>query len=128
MAKKHKRRWNFKRSRNEDRSFFEWCGARREPHVTEGMSHVEELVKELIDDIGLREGVTLDHLSDTWANLIGSNIANNSEPLEIRDGVLRIRVTQPVIKFELTQRQALILKRVQEKLPEAKIRKIEVVI
>lgn len=92
------------------------------------MAHVEELIGSIVEDIGLREGVTLDDLTAAWAEIVGMNIANNSEPLEIRGGVLRIRVSQPVIKFELQQRQRQLIKKVTDRIPEAKIKRIDVIV
>ncbi len=128
MGRKAKRFWKFKRSHSEDRSFLDWCGARKEPSVTEGMTHVETFLGDLVEEIGLRDGVTLETLQSAWAELVGQNIANNSEPVEIYQGTLRIRVSQPVLKFELQQRQAQILKLVQQRLPKAKVKRIDILI
>jgi len=126
--KKHKRFWNYKRSFAEDRSFLDWCGARKEPSVNEGMAHVEAFLEDLVDEVGLNEGLTIENLQNTWAEMVGYNIANNSEPIEIYNGALKIRVSQPVIKFELQQMHSLLLKRVQEKLPKAKIKRLDIFI
>ena len=128
MAKKAKRFWNFKRSYSQDRSFLDWFGARSEPKVDEGLTHVEHFLGELVDEVGLRDGVTLDDLKTAWSSVVGENIANNSEPLEISNGVLRIRVSQPVIKFELKQHSGRILENIQSKIPEAKIKRIDILI
>ena len=129
MAKKsNKRSWNFKRSRSEDRSFLDFFGSKRQPKTGEGLTHVEDLLGQIVDEVGLREGVTLDELQVAWSSIVGPNIANNSEPLDIRDGVLRVRVSQPVIKFELQQQRHLILDKVKAHLAEAKINAVEIVI
>lgn len=128
MAKKRKRFWNFKRSYSQDRSFLDWCGARPEPKVDEGLTHVEKFLGDLVDEVGLRDGVTIEGLKTAWSDVVGANIANNSEPLEIYNGVLRIRVSQTVIKFELRQQQSMILEKIQDKIPEAKIEKIDILI
>gem|GEM_PF-6572753 len=128
MAKKHKRFYKFKRSHGQDRSFLDWCGARKEPSVTEGLTHVETFLPELVEDIGLRDGITIDVLQNAWFEIVGENIANNSEPIEIYEGKLKVRVTQPVLKFELIQRKGQILELVQSKIPKAKVKQIEIMI
>ncbi len=130
MAKKakHKRFYNFKRSQARDRSFLDLCGARTEPSVTEGLTSAESFLRELVEEVGLREGVTLEHLQDAWAEIVGHNIAQNSEPLEIYEGRLKIRVSQPVIKFELQQRKSKLLKNIQEALPQAKVKDLNIVV
>ena len=128
MAKKDKRFWNFKRSHGQDRSFLDWCGARKEPSVSEGLSHVDGFLADLVDEIGLRDGVTIETLQDAWSQLVGENIANNSEPIEIYEGTLKVRVSQPVLKFELQQRKAHLLKLVQERIPKAKVKRLDIVI
>lgn len=92
------------------------------------MADVEQLLTEIVTDAGFHEGVTLDQLQSAWAEIVGKNIANNSEPIEISKGVLKVRVSQPVIRFELQQRQAQLIKKIQEALPQAKIKRINVMI
>ncbi len=130
MAKKakNKRFWKFKRSASADRSFLDWCGARKEPSVTEGLTHVETFLSDIAEEVGLRDGVTLGSLQDAWAEIVGPNIANNSEPIEIHNGALKVRVSQPVIKFELQQRQGAILKLIQSRIPKAQVKQLHLVI
>lgn len=92
------------------------------------MADVEQLLTEIVTDAGFQEGVTLDQLQSAWAEIVGKNIANNSEPIEISKGVLKVRVSQPVIRFELQQRQTQLIKKIQEALPQAKIKRINVMI
>lgn len=128
MPKKQKRFYKFKRSHSVDRSFLDWCGARKEPSVTEGLTHVETFLSDLVEEIGLRDGITIDALQDAWTEIVGENISNNSEPVEIYEGRLKVRVTQPVLKFELMQRKGQILELVQTRIPKAKVKQIEIVI
>ena len=130
MAKKvkNKRFWNFKRNYNQDRSYLDFFGARKEPSVEEGLTSAKTFLEDLVEEVGARDGVSLDELKKAWAQVVGLNIANNSEPLEINNGALRIRVSQPVIKFELQQQKGLILKKIKEQIPAAKVKSIDVVI
>lgn len=126
VPRKSKRHWNFKRSRSEERSFLDWYGSRKQPSVTEGMAHVEEFLESLVEEVGLREGVTIDELTTGWKGIVGEYVAQNSDPLDIREGTLRIRASQPMVKFELQQQQKKILSLVQKNLPQAKVKRIEV--
>jgi len=124
--KRNKRVWNFKRSWSQDRAMLDMFGGVKKPKVDEGLALAQDLLSGIIDDIGLKEGVTLEDLCVAWATIVGPNISNNSEPIEIRNGTLRVRVTQPVIRFELQQRHKLLLSKIAEALPQVKILKLEI--
>ena len=126
--KRNKRVWNFKRSWTQDRAMLDMFGGVKKPKVEEGLALAEDLLSGIIDEVGLKDGVTLEDLSVAWASIVGPNISNNSEPIEIRKGTLRVRVTQPVIRFELQQRQSLLLTKITESLPQVKILKLEIVL
>ena len=101
-------------------------GGVKKPKVEEGLTLAEDLLKSIIDEVGLKDGVTLEDLSVAWAGIVGPNISNNSEPVEINRGVLRVRVTQPVIRFELQQNQKLLLKKITDALPQVEIKKLDI--
>ena len=68
------------------------------------------------------KGLKLDHRCDqeamvaAWAEVVGDNIANNAQPLEVRRKVLIVQVLQPSIHYVLAQQmKGAILAKMQER-------------
>lgn len=128
MGRRAKRHWKFQRNPAQDRVYQDWFGSGTKPHVTEGMAHVEVFLQDLAKEVGLRDGVTIEKLNETWAKIAGENIALHSTPIEIYQKVLKVRVSQPVIKFELQQYKSQLLENIRRELPGIEIRDMRLVI
>ncbi|MGM0556231.1 MAG: DUF721 domain-containing protein [Myxococcota bacterium] len=63
------------------------------------------------------DGPSVELLRDTWATLVGRDLARLTEPGTYSDGVLVIKVTSPEWKRELSYRRGTIIKRVNEVFP-----------
>src|SRR5437868_7915407 len=53
--------------------------------------------------LGLRERLRETEVIDAWSKIVGDFIAAHSAPVALREGILYVRVLQPVLHYELQQ-------------------------
>lgn len=61
---------------------------------------------------------------DLWADTVGKNISSNTEPVDVRHGVLMVRVSNSTWRQELMFRKEEILNKLNEKIGKKLIRDI----
>ena len=57
----------------------------------------------MMQRLGLRERLHETEVIETWSKIVGEFIAAHSAPFALRDGILYVRVLQPVLHYELEQ-------------------------
>jgi predicted nucleic acid-binding Zn ribbon protein len=57
----------------------------------------------MMQRLGLRERLHETEVIETWSKIVGDFIAAHSAPFALRDGILYVRVLQPVLHYELEQ-------------------------
>jgi predicted nucleic acid-binding Zn ribbon protein len=62
-----------------------------------------EILPKLMQRLGLKERLHEAEVIDAWAKIVGEFIAAHSAPVALREGVLYVRVLQPVLHYELEQ-------------------------
>lgn len=62
-----------------------------------------EIVPKMMQRLGLRERLHETEVIETWSKIVGEFIAAHSAPFALRDGILYVRVLQPVLHYELEQ-------------------------
>ncbi len=62
-----------------------------------------EMVKKLMQRLGLRERLHETEIIDAWGKIVGEFIATHSAPVALREGVLYVRVLQPALHYEHEQ-------------------------
>ena len=81
----------------------EWRGLPERKMRTDRWQSPAELVPKLMHRLGLRERLHEREVIDAWSKMVGEFIAAHSTPFALRDGILYVRVIQPVLHYELEQ-------------------------
>jgi predicted nucleic acid-binding Zn ribbon protein len=81
----------------------EWRGLSERKMRTDRWQSPAELVPKLMQRLGLRERLHETEVIETWSNIVGEFIAAHSTPFALRNGILYVRVLQPVLHYELEQ-------------------------
>jgi len=81
----------------------EWRGLPERKMRTDRWRSPGELLPKLMQRWGLRERLHETEVIDTWSKIVGEFIAAHSAPFALRDGILYVRVLQPVLHYELEQ-------------------------
>jgi predicted nucleic acid-binding Zn ribbon protein len=81
----------------------EWRGLPERKMRTDRWQAPAELVPKLMQRLGLRERLHEREVIDAWSRIVGEFIAAHSTPFALRDGILYVRVLQPVLHYELEQ-------------------------
>ena len=56
-----------------------------------------------MERLGSRERLHETEVIDAWSKIVGESIAAHSAPFALREGILYVRVLQPVLHYELGQ-------------------------
>ena len=81
----------------------EWRGLPQRKMRTDRWQSPAELVPKLMQRLGLRERLHETEVIDAWSKIVGDFIATHSAPVALREGILYVRVLQPVLHYELEQ-------------------------
>jgi predicted nucleic acid-binding Zn ribbon protein len=81
----------------------EWRGLREKIPVPDGWQAPAELLPKLMARLGLKERLHETEVIEAWSNIVGDFIAAHSMPVALREGILYVRVLQPVLHYELEQ-------------------------
>lgn len=85
---------------------------------------VGQLIRGLLQARGMDAKVREYHTWKIWDEAVGPQVASQARPVRIRDGVLEVRVAQPVWMQQLQLLKPKILARLNEHLTDATIRDI----
>ena len=81
----------------------EWRGLPEKPLPFDRWQTAGAVLPKLMQRLGLREHLQETEVIEAWAKIVGDFIAAHSTPVALRDGVLYVRVLQPVLHYELEQ-------------------------
>jgi predicted nucleic acid-binding Zn ribbon protein len=81
----------------------EWRGLPERKRRNDRWQSPADLVPKLMQRLGLRERLHETEVIAAWSNIVGEFIAAHSTPFALRDGILYVRVLQPVLHYELEQ-------------------------
>ena len=62
-----------------------------------------DVLPKLMQRLGLKERLHENEVLEAWGKIVGDFIAAHSAPFALRDGILYVRVLQPVLHYELEQ-------------------------
>lgn len=99
-----------------DRLLAAWRGV-WEPEDLSGFNRpVSEVLESTLKGMKLDQRCEQEAMVQAWAEVVGPNIANNAQPLEVRRKVLVVQVLQPSIHYVLAQQmKGAILAKMQER-------------
>ena len=86
------------------------------------MEHIGGTLKKLIKKEGLEKEINQQKAIDLWEEVVGQKIKENTEPIEVKFGVLIVKVKNSVWKQELQFQKDDIIKSLNRKLIKTMIR------
>ena len=81
----------------------EWRGLPENRRAPDRWQAPADVMPKLMQRLGLRERLHESEVIEAWAKIVGEFIAVHSAPVALREGVLYVRVLQPVLHYELEQ-------------------------
>lgn len=102
----------------------EFRGAGEPPDLGKNISKAGELLGEVLRGLRLEEGIEESRLRVAWKEVAGDFVAQQTEPVSLRNGVLTLRVLQPSMRFHLEQSRAQLLRRLKQQLGAETVREV----
>lgn len=101
-----------------------WRGVEDGPLMDLPTLSVADLAPKIVAQAGLANRVKLEDVLAAWEEIVGAFLFKLSRPDAIERGILTVRLIQPTAHHVLSLEKGKILKRLQARLPDAKIRDI----
>lgn len=101
-----------------------WHGVPAGPVMELPTLSVADLAPKIVAQCGMANRVKLEDVLAAWEEIVGAFLFKLSRPDAIERGILTVRLMQPTAHHALSLEKVKILKRLQARLPEAKIRDI----
>lgn len=101
-----------------------WRGVEDGPLMDLPTLQVGALAAQIVAQAGLANRVKLEDILSAWQEIVGAFLFKLTRPDTFERGVLTVRLLQPTAHHALMQEKVKILKRLQEKLPDAKIKDV----
>jgi predicted nucleic acid-binding Zn ribbon protein len=103
----------------------EWRGGDEAPDLNAGVGFASEWVSAVLRSAGAEDGLHEDQVRAAWKDLAGDFIFRHTEPVSVKNGHLVLRVTQPVMRFQLEQMKPMLLTRIRSQLGEDRIKSVK---
>jgi predicted nucleic acid-binding Zn ribbon protein len=128
MAKPAKRRTTkdgVRSARIREEILREWRGGDEADDLNAGVNLAEKFVGAVLRAAGAEDGLHEDKVRGAWKELAGDFISRHAEPISVKDGHLVLRVTQPMVRFQLEQMKPALLKNIRAHLGENLIKSVK---
>ena len=102
----------------------EWRGGINPPDPTRNIHLPSEYLDDLLKSIGLSDGIDEQRLKDCWSQVAGKFVSQHSKPDSFKNGVLVLRVVQPMMKFHLQQMSGKLLENLRRELGEGTVKQV----
>jgi len=79
----------------------DWRGLPEQPERPERCIPVTEALKKLLPKLGLTDRLNEQEVQAAWKEIVGDFLAEHSQPVSMRDGIVIIQVLQPTVRYEL---------------------------
>ena len=86
------------------------------------MEHIGGALKKLIKEEGIENEINQQKAIDLWGDVVGQKIKENTEPIEVKFGIMTVKTKNPVWKQELQLQKEDIIKSINKKLIKTKIK------
>lgn len=105
-----------------ERVLQEWRGLPSKLAVEE-ISSTGEILNKVIQRLGLKKRFQEEEILKAWREVVGDFLATHSEPIQLKNTILYVRVIQPTIRYELDRVwKPDILRKLQERFGKKNIR------
>lgn len=101
-----------------------WRGVEDGPLMDLPTLRVGDLATQIMAKAGMANRVKLEDILAAWQEIVGAFLFKLTRPDTFERGILTVRLLQPTAHHALMQEKVKILKRLQEKLPDAKIKDV----
>ncbi len=101
-----------------------WRGVEDGPLMDLPTLRVGDLATQIMAKAGMSNRVKLEDILAAWQEIVGIFLFKLTRPDTFERGILTVRLMQPTAHHALMQEKVKILKRLQEKLPDAKIKDV----
>jgi predicted nucleic acid-binding Zn ribbon protein len=101
-----------------------WRGVEDGPLMDLPTLMAGDLAAQIMAKAGMANRVKLEDILAAWEEIVGAMLFRMTRPDTFERGVLTVRLMQPTAHHALMQEKVKILKRLQERLPSAKIKDI----
>jgi len=75
---------------------------------------LDSVIAEWIRENNLEKPLLEHRVVEQWANILGSTIARYSRDIEIKDGILRVRITNAALRQELFEQRFRLIQKLNE--------------
>ncbi len=86
------------------------------------MEHIAGTLKKLIQKKGFEKEINQQKAIDLWDQVVGDKIKENTEPIEVRFGVLIVKTKNSIWRQELQFQKENIIKSINKKLVKTTIK------
>ena len=85
---------------------------------------LEKILSEIIDSKALKRGITNEKVNGLWKQLLGNNISQFTDKVELRNKTLYVSLTSAPLREELSYGKEKIMRMLNEEIGKETIKKI----
>ncbi|MEY3394501.1 MAG: hypothetical protein RL346_737 [Verrucomicrobiota bacterium] len=124
MATPRKRKTDNQREAIHEVLMHEWLGCDKTVDLNGNVSSASDWISQILKKQFFSEGIDEEEVRSAWRDVAGDFIGSHTEPVQVKDGQLSLRVTQPAMRFHLEQMKPDLLAKIQERFGKHQIRSI----
>lgn len=102
----------------------EWRGGLNPPDPRRNIHEPSEYLDDLLKAVGLSDGIDEQQLKECWSRVAGDFVSKHSKPDSFKNGVLVLRIVQPMMKFHLEQMSSKLLGNLREELGKGVVKQV----
>ena len=88
------------------------------------MEHIAGALKKFIKKQGIEKEINQQKAVDVWAKAVGEKIKEQTEPIDVRFGVLTVKTSSPVWRQELQFQKKSIIDSINKRLKKTTIKDV----
>ena len=88
------------------------------------MEHIARALKKFVKKQGIEKEINQQKAIDVWAEAVGKKIKEQTEPVDVRFGVLTVRTSSPVWRQELQFHKKSIIDSINKRLKKTTIKDV----
>jgi hypothetical protein len=105
----------------------DWQGGDTPMPTEKNCSKAADWVSSILAGLKVADGVEEGKIREGWKKVVGDFVANQTEVISLKRGVLVLRVLQPAMRFHLEQSRGELLRKVQRELGKEAVREVRLI-